>query len=238
MAGVELLVQDEPRVEVRVLQGPAGLLDQLDHLQISAALQAHHRVARQVREVVLVVGEDLGRERGSSDVQQILAKRLLVRGVVLGGALERLLGDGARLAEALDDGHGVDLLVDEVLSLAQEFAREDHDGGCAVAHLVVLRLGDVDEDPGGGVVDVDGLEDGGAVVGDGHLVALGDGHEDLVHALGTEGALDEIGDRHGADEGREARVLALLLGGALLEHGWPGVTHHRHLDTGCLSSPA
>ena len=34
-------------------------------------------------------------------------------------------------------------------------------------YLGVLRLGDVDEDSGGGVNDVEELHDGGAVVGDG-----------------------------------------------------------------------
>lgn len=41
--------------------------------------------------------------------------------------------------------------------------------------------------------------------------------EDLVHSLGTEGALHEITNGDGADEGGETGILTLLLGGAFLE---------------------
>lgn len=41
--------------------------------------------------------------------------------------------------------------------------------------------------------------------------------KDLVHALGTEGALDEVANGNGADESRETGILSLLLCGALLE---------------------
>ena len=42
-----------------------------------------------------------------------------------------------------DDGHGVHLLVDQLLGLPQQLARQHYDGCSAVAHLVVLHLGDV-----------------------------------------------------------------------------------------------
>jgi hypothetical protein len=52
------------------------------------------------------------------------------------------------------------------------------------AHLGVLRLGDVDEDLGGGVDDVEKAHDGGAVVGDGAaaLVVM----DELIHAAGPQ----------------------------------------------------
>lgn len=92
---------------------------------------------------------------------------------------------------------------DELLGLAQDLGGEDGDGRRAVADLVVLDLGDVDEDLGGRVVEGDALEDGGAVVGDGDLAGRGR-VEDLVHALGAEGRLDEVAEGEGADKGREA----------------------------------
>lgn len=42
-----------------------------------------------------------------------------------------------------DDGHGVHLLVDQLLRLPQQLPREHHHAGGAVAHLVVLHLADV-----------------------------------------------------------------------------------------------
>ena len=55
-------------------------------------------------------------------------------------------------------------------------------GGVPVADLVVLALGDVDEDLGGRVLDVQQLEDGGPVVGNGGVLVGGD---HLVHAAGS-----------------------------------------------------
>lgn len=59
-------------------------------------------------------------------------------------------------------------------------------------YLGVLRLGDVDEDFGSGVDDVEELHDGGAVVGDGDgaFVVV----DELVHAAGAEGGSDDVGD--------------------------------------------
>ena len=41
--------------------------------------------------------------------------------------------------------------------------------------------------------------------------------ENLVHSLGTQGALYQIANGNGADKGGETGILALLLGGPLLE---------------------
>lgn len=61
-----------------------------------------------------------------------------------------------------------------------------------VSYLGVLGLGDVDEDLGGGVEDVEELHDGGAVVGDGDgAVGVVD---ELVHAAGAQGGADHVGD--------------------------------------------
>ena len=65
----------------------------------------------------------------------------------------------------------VDLLVDELLGLAKQFSRQDSDSRRAITDLFVLGTRDVDEDLGGRVVDVDRLEDGCTIVGDGDLLA-------------------------------------------------------------------
>lgn len=36
--------------------------------------------------------------------------------------------------------------------------------------------------------------------------------QNLIHSLGTEGALDEVTDGNSAHEGRQTGILALLLG--------------------------
>jgi hypothetical protein len=41
--------------------------------------------------------------------------------------------------------------------------------------------------------------------------------QDLVHALGAQGALHQVADGDGADEGAEAGILSLFLRRALLE---------------------
>lgn len=49
-----------------------------------------------------------------------------------------------------------------------------------------------------------------------------DGHsrrlKDLVHAFGAKSALDQVTNGDGTDKGRQTRILALLLNGALLEN--------------------
>lgn len=71
-----------------------------------------------------------------------------------------------------------------------------------VSDLVILHLGDVDENLRGGVVKRDRLENRRAVVRDRDL-ARRSRVEDLVHALGTEGRLDEVAQGESSDEGRE-----------------------------------
>ena len=185
--------------------------------------------------MIFVVRQNLGRQRRARDVHQVTPERLLVLAVVHGVRLQRLARRSARLAETLDDGHGMHLLVDELFRLTQQLAGEHDDGGGAVAHLVVLRLADVHKHLRGGVVDVYGLQDGGTVVGDGDLVALAHGEEDLVHALGPQCGLHQVRDRHRAHEGGEAGVLALLLRGALLKDGGPPLPIMLMVAVGCLS---
>ena len=52
-----------------------------------------------------------------------------------------------------------------------------------------MALGDVDEDFGGSVFDVEKTEDGGSVVGDGGIFGGGD---HFIHASGSEGSFDNI----------------------------------------------
>ena len=49
-----------------------------------------------------------------------------------------------------------------------------------------------------------GFEDGGSIIGDVDVFALGsrsNGYEYFVHASGSEGGFDEVGDGDGSDKG-------------------------------------
>merc|ERR1711991_805183 len=64
LADANLLVEDEAFVEVRLAQGPAFLLNDLDVFEVGLAIEAKHRVDAKLREEGLVRVDNLGRERG------------------------------------------------------------------------------------------------------------------------------------------------------------------------------
>ena len=116
LADADRLVEDKPLVQERVGERAPGLLEHVDGVEgrrahtVLGPLEAEHRVDGELREVVAVVRQDLGRERRARDAQERGAEGgggLL--GVVDGPRGEGALGDGGGGAEAGDDGHGVDL---------------------------------------------------------------------------------------------------------------------------------
>ena len=172
--GCDRLVQNEPFVEVRVRQLSSDLLDDLDVLQVRRPLQPQYCVHGEVRKVVLVLRKDLARQRRPGNVDQVLPERLLVLSVVDRTASEGVQSRARGDSVPLDNGLRVDFLDrDELLGLSQELGRENADRSGSVSDLVVLDFGDVDEDLGGGVVEVDGFKDGRAVVGDGDALVRG-----------------------------------------------------------------
>ena len=54
--------------------------------------------------------------------------------------------------------------------------------GVPVSDLVVLTLGDIDQDLGGRMFDIEQSQDGGSIVGDGGVLLGGD---HLVHSSGA-----------------------------------------------------
>mmetsp|Transcript_6458 Transcript_6458/g.17792 ORF Transcript_6458/g.17792 Transcript_6458/m.17792 type:complete len:494 (-) Transcript_6458:201-1682(-) len=171
LAHADALLQQVALLQEGVGELAAAHLEDLDALQVEAALDARHRVHGQLGEELLLVEDQLGGERRARDVHQVLAEGHRVGGVVHGGGLERLARHLLRLAPARHDGHRVDAHGNQLLRLAQQLAAQHRHARRAVAHLVVLGLGDVDEHLGGGVVDLDRLQDGGAVVGHCHALA-------------------------------------------------------------------
>jgi hypothetical protein len=63
----------------------------------------------------------------------------------------------------------VDALVEELLGLVEQGTGEDNDTGRAVTDLVVLGLGELDEEASGLVLDFHLLDNGGSVVGDNNI---------------------------------------------------------------------
>ena len=107
-----------------------------------------------------------------------------------------------------DDGGGVDAVLDQVVAAAEELGGDDDDRGGAVADLVVLELGQIDQDAGGGMLHLELAEDGGAVVGDEDVADVVDEH--LVEADGSQGRLDDVGHGEGGRYVADANVLTGL----------------------------
>lgn len=61
----------------------------------------------------------------------------------------------------------------QFLSLSEQLTSQHSYGGGSISYFLILGLGDVDEDLGGRVINMHGAEDGGSVVGDVDVFALG-----------------------------------------------------------------
>lgn len=73
-------------VQIGVCEVSSQLLDDVDSLQVPGALQPHHGVDGQLGEVVFVVSQQFGRQRGPGNVQQVL----LETGCVVAMETERM----------------------------------------------------------------------------------------------------------------------------------------------------
>jgi len=199
----DALLEDETIGDEGVSEGTTGLLDNLDVIKVSSSLESHDGLDGEVGELLSIVEEELGGEGGEGDVLEILGERSLIGEMVHRDVVENLLGDGSSSSPSLDDDLGVDFLVDELFSLLEELSSHDGDGGGTISDLLVLSLGDVDQNFGGRVINPDGLEDSGTIVGDGDLLAsvlVSHGLENLIHTLGSEGSLDEVSNGNGSNE--------------------------------------
>ncbi len=65
-------------VQVGVGEAAAQLLDDMDGLQVARSSESEHSLHRQLGEVILVVRQQLGGERGARDVHQILLELQLI----------------------------------------------------------------------------------------------------------------------------------------------------------------
>lgn len=72
-------------VQVGVGEAASQLLDDVDGLQVSGALQPHDSVHSQLGEVIFVVSQQFGGQRRPGDVQQVLLETSRVVAMVTGG---------------------------------------------------------------------------------------------------------------------------------------------------------
>jgi len=180
-----LLVHDDASDELGVVHGAPVLLGDLDVVHVDLPLAVHllrhvdHGVDCHLGHQLLGAGDRLAHHGGLRDLHKGIA--------VLGLDLDRhgiddLHGLVAGHAVPGGDDGRVDVGIDEVDGLLQQLAGEDHRGGGPIPALLVLGLGDLHEHLGGGVLDVDLLQDGDAVVGDDDVAHGVDEH--LVHSAG------------------------------------------------------
>lgn len=76
-------------VQVGVGETAAQLLDDVDGLQVSGALQPHDGVDGQLGEVIFVVSQQFGGQRRPGDVQQVLLETSRVVATETGGRRRR-----------------------------------------------------------------------------------------------------------------------------------------------------
>mmetsp|Transcript_9730 Transcript_9730/g.13306 ORF Transcript_9730/g.13306 Transcript_9730/m.13306 type:complete len:334 (+) Transcript_9730:749-1750(+) len=227
------LLEDHAVGDERVSEGATGLLDDLDVVEVTAALQSQHGLNGKLSERLAIVEQQLRGEGGHGDVAQVLLEGLGVVRVVHGNLFQNFPRRVASLSPALNDDLGVDFLGNELLGLLEELTGHDGDGGGAITDLLVLSLGDVDEDLGGGVVDVDRFENSGTIVGDSDgfaRVLVAHRLQDLVHTLGAQGRLHEVSDCDRANKRLQSGELTLVLRGTLHENLRQHVADHVHLS--------
>ena len=139
-------------------------------------------------------------------------------------------------AEALADDGGMHVLLDEILTALQQFARQNHSRRRAVKAVLLLGFGDFNDHLRSGMLYVHFFENGGAVVGDDHVTHRVDEH--LVHALWPERRTNSVGHSLGRSDvvglGRttscplctvfqdEDGCLSVSIHGSALRHGWRG----------------
>lgn len=114
------------------------------HRRLVDALDGGHGVDDELGEEVRVGADDLRAHAGLGGVEQGLAPEPV--DLDRHDAVDELDGLAHREAVAADDRGRVDARAHEVVGALQELRSEDHDRRRAVADLLVLQVGELDED--------------------------------------------------------------------------------------------
>mmetsp|Transcript_10330 Transcript_10330/g.25325 ORF Transcript_10330/g.25325 Transcript_10330/m.25325 type:complete len:346 (-) Transcript_10330:113-1150(-) len=216
-------VQHDPLDHLRVVDRAAALLHDFDIFEIHhvGSLRVHDledAVDGDGREDVGVLRDDFRAQGGGGGLDQRLAVVDVQRDRHV---LQDLAGFVAGFAHGVGDHRGVHALAEQVDALGEERAAEHGDGGGPVARHDVLRLGQLHQHLRRRVRHLHLVQDGGAVVGDGHVVVAADEH--LVHPARAQGGADGVGQLLGGAHVAHADVmLQLVVGVALTRGGTPG----------------
>ena len=126
-----------------------------------------------------------------------------------------------------NDWVGVDLLADKLLGAFEELGGEDDDGGGTVTNLVVLLVGNLAQELRRRVLDIEQLQNCGAVIGNSGLASLVDQH--FVQTDWAEGWL-----KIGLKSPKTAKILTLTI----LAMAETAVTFSERTDWPDFRSPA
>jgi len=186
--------------DVHVLDGVLDATGSVGHLDLAHGANDH------LGEEVRLSGQELGAHGslGSLD-DRVLGELGLTHNKGLLDEVDRLF-QGHTVAR--HNAGGVNLVLDELVSAAEQLGGKDDDGGGTITDFTILDLGKLDEDLSGGVRNLKLLEDSGAIIGDGDIANVVDKH--LVEALGTKRRLDDVGETGDSHDVLCANVLALL----------------------------
>mmetsp|Transcript_36845 Transcript_36845/g.86037 ORF Transcript_36845/g.86037 Transcript_36845/m.86037 type:complete len:312 (-) Transcript_36845:113-1048(-) len=158
-------------------------------------LHGFESVHGQMREEIGLRAKDLGGHRRFRRAEEILLPQF----VHLHHKLLLDVGHGGfqRPSVSRHDARGMDSLPNQLVAPSQQLRRHDYDAGGAVTDLLVLEVRELDEHLGGGVLHLQLLENGGTVVGNGHVADVV--HEHLIQTHGTQGGFYDVG--HGGSRG-------------------------------------
>lgn len=207
----EVLVDNDTLDQDGILESTTDLAVDLDQLEVDVlALQVGDRqdgVDGHVGELVVCLGHNLTSQTRVRDLEEVLC----VGGAELdnvGYPVELRHCNVASLVVTVCDTDGVDSLVDQLRSLLEQGTGQHDNTSGSVTNLVILRLGQLDQQLCYVIRDLHLLQDGGAIVGDCDIAVGGD--ENLVETARTEGSLDKVGDGAGGEDVRLDSFVAVL----------------------------
>ena len=139
----EILIDNNTSDECGILQGPAGLSNHLNVIEVNvSALEVghgEHRLHCDISHVVLALAHNLGAQSSDSALAEEFVVVLLDVDLFL-DLIDAFNSDVAGLLEAISDLEGVNTLVQEFLGLIQESTGKHNNTCGAITDLIILRL--------------------------------------------------------------------------------------------------
>lgn len=173
-------------MEGGVFDGTSGLGGDLDQVEVDVLPleigNSEHGLNRDLGQLALALGNNLGSERGHGSLDQVfVVVRLNIQ--LLGNLVQSLTCEITSNFEPGGDLEGVEVTVNELEGLDYKASGQHDHTGSTVTDLIILTLGKLDEESGDGVLDLHLLDNGGSVVSDQDLSVGSLDH--LVHTLGS-----------------------------------------------------